>query len=204
MDRDSLIGQLAREVSDRRVLDAIAAVPRELFVPEPEREIAWENRPLPIGEGQTISQPLVVATMCELLSPGPNDLVLDVGGGSGYHAAVLARLAGRVVSLERQSSLVEAAREALARAGAENVEVIEADGSLGWPPQAPFDRINVAAAARGEVPGALLEQLAEGGRMVIPVGRTQQRLELWRRVHGKYSRERLVPVAFVPLIEDDA
>ena len=202
MDRDSLIAQLAGEVGDQRVLDAIAAVPREVFVSPDRRRSAWENRPLPIGEGQTISQPLVVAIMCELLSPGPGDLVLDVGGGSGYHAAVLAQLAGRVISIERQPSLVAAARRALAAAGIENVEMVEADGSLGWPAQAPYDRINVAAAARDHVPQALLDQLAEGGRLVVPVGQRHQRLELWRRTQGELTRKRLGAVAFVPLVEN--
>lgn len=202
MDRDSLIAQLAGEVGDQRVLDAIAAVPREVFVSPDRRRSAWENRPLPIGEGQTISQPLVVAIMCELLSPGPGDLVLDVGGGSGYHAAVLAQLAGRVISIERQPSLVAAARRALAAAGIENVEMVEADGSLGWPAQAPYDRINVAAAARDHVPQALLDQLAEGGRLVVPVGQRHQRLELWRRSQGELTRKRLGAVAFVPLVEN--
>lgn len=202
MDRDSLIAQLAGEVGDQRVLDAIAAVPREFFVSPDRRRSAWENRPLPIGEGQTISQPLVVAIMCELLSPGPGDLVLDVGGGSGYHAAVLAQLAGRVISIERQPSLVAAATRALAAAGIENVEMVEADGSLGWPAQAPYDRINVAAAARDHVPQALLDQLAEGGRLVVPVGQRHQRLELWRRTQGELTRKRLGAVAFVPLIEN--
>lgn len=202
MDRDSLIAQLAGEVGDQRVLDAIAAVPREVFVSPDRRRSAWENRPLPIGEGQTISQPLVVAIMCELLSPGPGDLVLDVGGGSGYHAAVLAQLAGRVISIERQPSLVAAATRALAAAGIENVEMVEADGSLGWPAQAPYDRINVAAAARDHVPQALLDQLAEGGRLVVPVGQRHQRLELWRRTQGELTRKRLGAVAFVPLIEN--
>lgn len=202
MDRDSLIAQLAGEVGDQRVLDAIAAVPREVFVSPDRRRSAWENRPLPIGEGQTISQPLVVAIMCELLSPGPGDLVLDVGGGSGYHAAVLAQLAGRVISIERQPSLVAAATRALAAAGIENVEMVEADGSLGWPAQAPYDRINVAAAARDHVPQALLDQLAEGGRLVVPVGQRHQRLELWRRSQGELTRKRLGAVAFVPLVEN--
>ncbi len=205
VDRESLIAELAGEVKDRRVLDAIAAVPRELFVPGYRRELAWENCALPIGEGQTISQPLVVATMCELLSPGPDELVLDVGGGSGYHAAVLAELAGRVISLELHEGLAGQARQSLEMAGVENVDVIVADGSLGWPQEAPFDCINVAAAARRQAPARLLEQLGEGGRMVVPVGgRWRQRLELWRRARGQLSRERLVAVNFVPLIEGDA
>ncbi len=157
---------------------------------------------MPIGRGQTISQPLVVATMCELLELSEDDLVLDVGGGSGYHAAVLARLARRVISIERQPELVEAARRSLAAAGVVNVEMICGDGSVGCPGEAPFDAINVAAAVRGEVPEALPGQLAEGGRMVVPVGRRHQWLELWRRREGRLSRERMVAVAFVPLVEE--
>jgi protein-L-isoaspartate(D-aspartate) O-methyltransferase len=204
MDREELIRVLSAEVADQRVLDAIAAVPRELFVPEDQRPFAWENRPLPIGCGQTISQPLVVASMCELLRPGPGDSVLDVGGGSGYHAAVLGLLARRVISIERRPELVEAARRSLAAAGAENVEMICGDGSRGWPEEAPYEAINVAAAVRGRVPAALQEQLAEGGRMVVPVGRWRQWLELWRREDGELSRAKVVPVAFVPLVEDGA
>ncbi|MBN8870167.1 MAG: protein-L-isoaspartate(D-aspartate) O-methyltransferase [Solirubrobacterales bacterium] len=202
MERDELIRVLSVEVADRRVLDAIAEVPRELFVPESQRPFAWENRPLPIGCGQTISQPLVVASMCELLRPEPGDLALDVGGGSGYHAAILGRLAKRVISIERQPELVEAARRSLAAAGAANVEMVCGDGSRGWPEEAPYDVINVAAAVKGRVPTALQEQLAEGGRMVVPVGRWRQWLELWRRQGGSLSREKVVPVAFVPLVED--
>jgi protein-L-isoaspartate(D-aspartate) O-methyltransferase len=203
MDREELIRVLSVEVADRRVLDAIAEVPRDLFVPEEERPFAWENRPLPIGCGQTISQPLVVANMCQLLRPGPDDLVLDVGGGSGYHAAILGRLAGRVISIERQPGLVEAALRSLAAAGVENVEMICGDGSRGWPEEAPYEAINVAAAVRRQVPSQLKEQLAEGGRMVVPVGRWRQWLELWRREEDALLRERVVPVAFVPLVEDD-
>lgn len=202
MDRDELISQISAEVADRRVLEAIAAVPRELFVPEFQQPFAWENHPLPIGSGQTISQPLVVATMCELLELGAEDRVLDVGGGSGYHAAVLGRLAGRVFSVERHAGLVETARHALVEAGAGNVEMILGDGALGLPSEAPFDAINVAAAVAGEIPVALRQQLAEGGRMVVPVGRGQQWLELWRCRDGQLTRERKFPVAFVSLVED--
>ncbi|MBN8866240.1 MAG: protein-L-isoaspartate(D-aspartate) O-methyltransferase [Solirubrobacterales bacterium] len=202
MDREGLIELLSGRIADRRVIEAIAAVPRELFVPERERRHAWENRPLPIGAGQTISQPEIVATMCQLLAPREEDVVLDVGGGSGYHAAVLARLARWVFSIERHATLVEDARRSLAAASVDNVTVIYGDGSRGLPEQAPFDAINVAAAASGEVPAALTAQLAEGGRMVVPVGRFDQWLELWRREDGELERVRLVPVSFVPLVEE--
>lgn len=202
MDRDELIKMLAADVADPRVLAAIASVPRDQFVPEREKAHTWENRPLPIGEGQTISQPLVVATMCELLDPREGDLVLDVGGGSGYHAAVLGRLAEKVFSVERHPALVERARRSLAAAGVENVEMIEGDGSRGLPDEAPFDVINVGAAVQGEVPEALTRQLAEGGRMVVPVGRDRQWLELWQRHGGELTRRKAVPVAFVPLVEE--
>jgi protein-L-isoaspartate(D-aspartate) O-methyltransferase len=140
--------------------------------------------------------------MCELLQPEPGDVVLDVGGGSGYHAAALGLLANRVISIERQPELVEAARRSLASAGAENVQMICGDGARGWSEAAPYEVINVAAAVRGRVPAPLKDQLAEGGRMVVPVGRWRQWLELWRREDGDLSREKIVPVAFVPLVED--
>lgn len=201
MNHAEMIELLATEITDRRVLGALAAVPRELFVPESQRKHAWENRPLPIGAGQTISQPLIVGNMCELLELTGQERVLDVGGGSGYHAAVLGELAARVYSVERQEELVGRARQALTKSGSSNVEMIHGDGSRGLPEKAPFDAINVAAAVQGEVPPALREQLAEGGRMVVPVGHRQQWLELWRRTGGELERQRVVPVAFVPLIE---
>ncbi len=168
--RERLLRELAAEVGDRRVLEALASVPRQLFVPVDLRRFAWLNQPLPLDEGQTISQPLVVAHMCELLRVAHGDRVLDVGTGSGYHAAVLSRLAGRVYSIERHRSLSEQAAENLRAAGISNVELIVGDGSLGYAGGAPYDAINVAAAVEdGVVPPALEAQLADGGRMVIPI-----------------------------------
>jgi protein-L-isoaspartate(D-aspartate) O-methyltransferase len=202
VDQAGLIEELSREIGDERVLEAIAAVPRELFVPEPLRELAWENEPLPIGEGQTISQPFVVARMCELLELTGSERVLDVGTGSGYHAAILSQLADRVVSIERYPALSEAAAESLAAAGIENVTLVVGDGSLGWPELAPYDAINVAAAGRHGAPQALIEQLADGGRMVVPGGRFDQRLLLVARQGEEIAVEKGERVRFVPLIED--
>jgi protein-L-isoaspartate(D-aspartate) O-methyltransferase len=203
VDRSDLINELAREIGDQRVLEAMAEVPRDLFVPEPLRAQAWFNVPLPIGEDQTISQPLVVAEMCELLELEPDDLVLDVGTGSGYHAAVLSRLASKVVSIERHRSLSEAARTALDAAGIDNVDLVVGDGSLGWPALAPYDRINVAAACDDGPPQPLIDQLVDGGRMVIPGGRRGQRLLLVCRSSGRVTVKKGVRVRFVPLIEDE-
>src|SRR3954463_4559227 len=153
----------------RRVLDARRSVPRDLFVPETLRGDAWDNVPLPIGSGQTISQPLVVARMCELLQLTGAERILDVGTGSGYHAAILARLGAHVWSIERHPSLSEQAARNLTAAGVENVTLAVGDGSLGLPDLAPFDAINVAAAAGAAVPPALEDQLGSGGRLVVPV-----------------------------------
>ncbi len=202
MDRLELIEEISGEISDPRVLAAIGDVPREAFVPEYLRSRAWENGPLPIGEGQTISQPLIVARMCELLALTGEETVLDVGTGSGYHAAVLAKLAARVISIERYPELSEAAAESLARTGVDNVSLVVGDGSLGWPDEAPYEAINVAAAARHGTPPALIEQLADGGRMVIPVDGEDQRLLLVVRDGEQIAVEVAERVRFVPLVED--
>ena len=202
MDRLGLIDEISREINDPRVLAAIGDVPREAFVPEYLRSRAWENGPLPIGEGQTISQPLIVARMCELLALVGDETVLDVGTGSGYHAAVLARLAARVISIERYPELSEAAAGSLARTGIGNVSLVIGDGSLGWPEEAPYEAINVAAAARHGTPPALIEQLADGGRMVIPVDGYDQRLLLVTRNGDNVEVEVEERVRFVPLVED--
>jgi protein-L-isoaspartate(D-aspartate) O-methyltransferase len=193
-----LAARLRRFVADERVLDAIAQVPRDVFVAGPWRWAAWRNRALPIACGQTISQPLVVARMCELLELRPEDRVLDVGTGSGYHAAVLARLVDRVWSIERHAELSQRAAGNLAAAGVANVTVIVGDGRLGYPEAAPYDAINVAAS--GEVPVELEEQLAPAGRLVAPVGDGEQRLTLLRRVEDGVQRTAFEPVRFVPLV----
>jgi protein-L-isoaspartate(D-aspartate) O-methyltransferase len=200
VDRAGLIDELARGVRDQRVLAALAAVPRELFVPENMRELAWENSALPIGEGQTISQPYVVARMCELLALRGDEIVLDVGTGSGYHAAVLARLAQRVISIERLPSLSRTAREALDAAGVRNVTLVVGDGSAGYEDEAPYDAINVAAGSAHGVPPALAEQLTDGGRMVLPSDGGAQRLLVVRRHGGSFVQEQYDPVRFVPLV----
>ncbi len=197
--RAALIDELRALIRDERVLAAIATVPRERFVPARERRRAWANAALRIGWGQTISQPLIVARMCELLELRPSDRVLDVGTGSGYHAAVLAQLCAHVWSIEHHQQLSEQARHNLRAAGVENVTLIVGDGTLGHPPAAPYDAINVAASAT-EVPRALLEQLAPAGRMVLPLTSEVERLVLVRRTSGGFTRRDLEPVRFVPLI----
>jgi protein-L-isoaspartate(D-aspartate) O-methyltransferase len=197
-----LAEELRPAIAEERVLGAIAAVPRERFVPEGLRARAYENVALPIGRGQTISQPFVVARMAELLRLRSGDRVLDVGTGSGYHAAVLARLAAHVWTIERHPPLSAWAAENLRAAGVENVTVLVGDGSRGLPDAAPFDAINVAAAAWPEVPPALERQLGVGGRLVAPVGASGQQLVLVERGEHGVRRTALEAVRFVPLIED--
>ena len=198
---DRLVEQLRPHIRDERVLAAIATVPRGLFVPRRLMASAWENTALPIGAGQTISQPVVVARMCELLELQGDERVLDVGTGSGYHAAVLAQLAAEVWSIEREPQLSHGAARALAAAGITNVHLIVGDGSKGYPEAAPYEAINVAAAASGEPPPALEEQLAVGGRMVVPADGPNQRLLLVRRTAAGFQRTWHEPVRFVPLVE---
>ena len=197
---ERLLAALRRHVSDRRVLDAIATVPRDRFVPPDLQAEAWENIPLPIGSGQTISQPFVVARMCELLELDGSEIVLDVGTGSGYHAALLARLARHVYSIEVHASLSRQAGENLRAAGVDNVTLVVGDGSRGLPEAAPYDAINVAAAAGGEIPHALFEQLAPGGRLVAPVEDGDQRLVVARRTDEGVRLTELERVRFVPLV----
>jgi protein-L-isoaspartate(D-aspartate) O-methyltransferase len=200
-----LIEELRGAIADERVLDAIRAAPREAFVPRELRARAYENVALPIGHGQTISQPLVVGRMTELLCLRPTDRVLDVGTGSGYHAAVLAQLAAHVWTIERHRALSEQAAAHLHAAAVANVTVLVGDGSRGLPAEAPFDAINVAAAAWPEIPPALERQLTSGGRLVAPVGASGQQLVLVERgADGELTRTELEPVRFVPLIEGDA
>jgi protein-L-isoaspartate(D-aspartate) O-methyltransferase len=197
---DRLARRLRRYVTDERVLDAVARVPRDAFVSGPWRWAAWRNRALPIACGQTISQPLVVARMSELLDLRPTDRVLDVGTGSGYHAAILAQLAQHVWSVEIHPELADEARRRLEAAGVGNVTVLVADGREGYPDAAPYDAINVAAAAGSEVPPALEDQLAPGGRLVIPLGDGIQQLTVLRRTEGGLQRQAREPVRFVPLV----
>jgi protein-L-isoaspartate(D-aspartate) O-methyltransferase len=197
-----LVDELRRYVGDERVLDAIERVPREAFVPEDLREHAYDNTALGIGCGQTISQPLVVARMTHLLELRPEDRVLDVGTGSGYHAAILATLADHVWSVERHPDLSRHAAEALDRAGVRNVTLVVGDGSRGLPDQAPFDAINVAAAGGREALATLQEQLGPGGRLVAPVTGRQQRLTVARRESDRLRWRELEEVRFVPLVRD--
>lgn len=204
MTEASSLAQLLRPViKSERVLAAIASVPRDRFVPIDVRNRAYENVALPIGCDQTISQPLVVARMLELLELGDDDRVLDVGTGSGYHAALLARLAGEVWTIERHAELSAEAEQAIRALGIENVGFAIGDGSAGLPEHAPFDAINVAAATGARVPAALQDQLAGGGRLVAPVGIDGQRLTLIRRTGRELETTALESVRFVPLIVRD-
>lgn len=189
-----------RGIVDRRVLDAMARVPREAFVDEGDRRRAYADMPLAIGFGQTISQPYMVALICQTADVHPDDRVLDIGTGSGYQAAVLAELAGEVHTIERIPELAERARRNLEQAGYDRVVVHVGDGSLGLPEHAPFDAITVAAAAP-EVPMSLYEQLEPGGRLVVPVGDAAgQRLEVVVRSPEGPAVLRSVPCRFVPLL----
>ncbi len=198
----ALAQRLRVAIEDERVLAAIASIPRERFVPESERARAYENVALPIARGQTISQPLVVARMLEALAPATSDRVLDVGTGSGYHAALLALLADRVWTIERHRELAARAEEAIRGLGIGNVEFVVGDGWRGLPDLAPFDAINVAASTGDRLPEALEQQLAVDGRMVAPVGRSRQYLMLTRRAPNGFRRERLEAVRFVPLVRE--
>jgi protein-L-isoaspartate(D-aspartate) O-methyltransferase len=192
-----------RDITDERVLAAMARVPRELFVPEDLRNRAYDDAALPIGAGQTISQPYMVARICETLALGGGERVLDVGTGSGYQAAVLAELAGEVHTIERVPELAERARETLAGAGFGRVQVHVGDGTLGLPAHAPFAAIAVAAAAP-RLPQALYEQLEERGRLVVPIGRRHgQDLQLIVRSPEGPAVVRSVPCRFVPLVGEE-
>ena len=195
---------LPHGVTDEGVLRAMAEIPREEFISARLRRHAYEDRALGIECGQTISQPLVVALMTQALAPKPDEIALEVGAGSGYQAAVLSRLCRKVITLEREPSLAEHASATLLRLGFINVEVAVADGRLGWAAEAPYDVILVAAAPR-EVPRALIEQLAEGGRMAIPVAVSPdepQDLRLYMKQGGEVTYRSLFPVLFVPLRTD--
>jgi protein-L-isoaspartate(D-aspartate) O-methyltransferase len=187
-------------VADERVLAAVASIPRERFIPKSQHARAYANVALPIGAGQTISQPLVVARMLEVLALEPTDRVLDIGTGSGYHAALLSLLVAHVYTVERHAELTGQAQAAISGLGIDNVEFRVGDGWEGWLEEAPFDAINVAAAMGDESPHALERQLADGGRMVAPVGSTEQHLMLTVRSGEEFTRRRLEAVQFVPLV----
>ncbi|MBL8706316.1 MAG: protein-L-isoaspartate(D-aspartate) O-methyltransferase [Rhodospirillales bacterium] len=193
---------LGKSALDHRVLQALGTVPRHEFVPAGMRDQAYENRPLPIGHHQTISQPYIVAIMTDLLHPQPADRVLEIGTGCGYQAAVLATLVAKVYSIETVADLSAEAGERLRRLGYDNVELRQGDGYLGWPEHAPYDGIIVTAAAP-ELPEALVRQLRPGGRMAIPLGPRggEQALYLVRKDEdGTVDRRMVLPVAFVPMV----
>ena len=190
-----------RPVLDPRVLEALRGVPRHMFVPDDLQASAYVNHPLPIGHGQTISQPYIVALMSDLIQPRAGDVVLEVGTGSGYQAAILARLVKQVYSLEIIEELAAQARVRLQRLGCDNVEVRAGNGRFGWPEHAPYDSIMVTAAAP-RIPPALIEQLKPGGILVMPVGSRylgQELLVLEKDALGGLAERRVLPVAFVPL-----
>lgn len=196
-----------RQIADRgikadRLLEAMRAVPRELFVPEAVRDFAYEDGPLPIEAEQTISQPYIVAAMIEAAEVSPGDRVLEVGAGSGYAAAVIGRIAAEVIAIERHQELVELARARMARLGYDNVRILAGDGSEGLPREAPFEAI-LCAASGSHVPEALINQLAIGGILVMPVGEpnaVQNLVKVVRRGEEDFDRQDLGPVRFVPLI----
>jgi protein-L-isoaspartate(D-aspartate) O-methyltransferase len=202
MEGLALAEELRAAVADERVLAAVASVPRERFVPAGMRERAYENVALPIACEQTISQPLVVARMLEALTLRLEDRVLDVGTGSGYHAALLGMLAAHVWTIERHAELSAEAERTVSELGIDNVTFIVGDGAEGLPEQAPFDAINVAAATSARVLRALEEQLAPGGRLVGPLGKRRQHLIHSRRAENGIERQQLEAVRFVPLVRD--
>ncbi|GAB4288282.1 MAG: protein-L-isoaspartate(D-aspartate) O-methyltransferase [Thiohalomonadaceae bacterium] len=194
---------IGQDAFSERVMTALAQVPRHYFVPPELQDAAYDNGPLPIGHGQTISQPYIVALMTDLLRPRPDDVVLEVGTGSGYQTAVLARLVRQVYSLEVVAALAAAAGARLQQLGCSNVEVHHSDGYAGWPEHAPYDGIIVTAAAP-YVPAALIAQLKPGARLVIPVGDTggpQELLVVEKDAAGAITQRAVLPVAFVPLVQ---
>jgi len=187
-----------RDITDERVLDAMSKVPRHVFVPPAFQNQAYQDSPLPIGHGQTISQPYIVAFMTEILKPEPEHKVLEIGTGSGYQAAVLSPLVKEVYTIEIIEELAETAKNALAHHGFDNVHVRAGDGYLGWPEKAPFDAI-IVTCSPDDIPEPLIDQLAEGGRMIIPVGAGVQELVLLTKKDGKIERQAVLPVRFVPM-----
>lgn len=191
----------ARGVRDERVLDAMTRIPRERFLPETRRTEAYEDHPVFIGHGQTISQPYIVGYMTEALQLEPSHRVLEIGTGCGYQTAVLAELAREVYSIERVPALADGARATLAELGYRNVRIRTGDGYEGWPSHAPFDRV-LGAAAAPILPPALIDQLADGGILVLPIGTTSQELQVLRKHADRVERLATLPVRFVPMIAD--
>jgi len=195
----------SRGIANSMILDAFREVPREQFVDEEHRRWAYDDHPLPIEAGQTISQPYIVALMIDAAEIAPGDRVLEVGAGSGYAAAIISRIAAEVVGMERQPALAEVARDRLDHLGYCNVKIVEGDGTRGCPAEAPFDAI-LAAASGSHVPTSLLGQLAPGGRLVMPVGDrsgTQQLVKMTKRSDGTTTEQNLGEVRFVPLIGEE-
>ncbi|MEX0941004.1 MAG: protein-L-isoaspartate(D-aspartate) O-methyltransferase [Pseudomonadales bacterium] len=215
--RDKMVAEVqydmarVRDITGRdqlspEVTQALGDVERHLFVPDGYRSFAYDNRPLPIGEGQTISQPFIVALMTELLNVDKRSRVLELGTGSGYQAAVLAEVVDEVYTIEIVVSLARVAADRLEKLGYTNIHVRQGDGTLGWPEAAPFDGIMVTAAGI-DIPRPLLEQLASGGRLVMPVGardQTQQLMVITRNEDGTFTEEPTIPVRFVPITGDNA
>lgn len=203
-EREAMVERQLRRrgIGEQRILDAFLAVPREAFIGNEYAHLAYGDHPLPIEAGQTISQPYIVALMIHAADINPGDTVLEVGAGSGYAAAVIGRIAARVIGVERQHELAEVARERLKRLGYDNVEIVEGDGTKGWPDHAPFDAI-LAAASGSHVPEALISQLAPGGRIVMPIGSpggAQRLVKVTKQEDGVLKQENLGGVRFVPLI----
>lgn len=207
-DFADLRGQMVRRqiegrgILDPAILDAFREVPREAFVAPEYAHLAYDDSPLPIEAGQTISQPYIVALMIEAAEIGPGDKVLEVGAGSGYAAAVMSRIAGKVIGIERQHDLVKVARDRLQRLGYDNVSIVEGDGTRGWPSEAPFDAI-LAAASGSHIPKPFLDELAPGGRLVMPIGEpgwAQELVKVTKRPDGTTEQRNLGGVRFVPLI----
>jgi protein-L-isoaspartate(D-aspartate) O-methyltransferase len=203
-EREAMVERQMRRrgISEKSILEAFMTVPREAFVGDDHAHLAYGDHPLPIEAGQTISQPYIVAVMIQAAAIEPDDNVLEVGAGSGYAAAVISRIAGKVIAIERQHDLIAAARERLRRLGYDNVEIVEGDGTRGCPDHAPFDAI-LAAASGSHVPEALITQLAPGGRLVMPVGDPggiQELIKVTKQEDGILKQENLGGVRFVPLI----
>ncbi|MBA3576458.1 MAG: protein-L-isoaspartate(D-aspartate) O-methyltransferase [Sphingomonas sp.] len=206
-EREAMVERqiLGRGITDPNILEAFRSVPREAFLDEQHRSLAYGDHPLPIAAGQTISQPYIVASMISAAEVKPGDIVLEVGAGSGYAAALMSRIASRVIAIERQPELVKIASERMRRLGYDNVEICEGDGTRGWPEEAPFDAI-LAAASGSHVPERWIEQLAEGGRIVMPVGKpgaVQQLVKITKSPAGNLISETLAAVRFVPLIGEE-